>query len=152
MRWFGLSTSLIGRDHGSDGADGAKRLHRLLIGFETISKAGLSAIRKSFNDPKLYASLINDLHRLGISIQGCFVFGNDERHAGDALTRQWILFWKPEIDLPRFALLDAVPRHASVHARLRREGRILTTNWDLYDGQHVVFQPKQLSGGPAAGP
>ena len=29
--------------------------------------------------------------------------------------------------------------------RLEQEGRILTRNWELYDGQHVVFQPARMS-------
>ena len=32
-----------------------------------------------------------------------------------------------------------------LYKRLEREGRILTRNWELYDGQHVVFQPAQMS-------
>ncbi|MEQ1694079.1 MAG: hypothetical protein ABMA00_22510, partial [Gemmatimonas sp.] len=28
---------------------------------------------------------------------------------------------------------------------LLSEGRILTHNWELYDAQHVVFQPKHMS-------
>jgi hypothetical protein len=32
-----------------------------------------------------------------------------------------------------------------LHERLEREGRILTRNWELYDGQHVVFQPAHMT-------
>jgi hypothetical protein len=39
---------------------------------------------------------------------------------------------------------DAVPEHAAAQAP-RGEGRILTRNWELYDAQHVVFQPKHMS-------
>lgn len=143
VRWFGLSTSLIGRDPDLMELMARSGCTGLLIGFETISKSGLSGIRKSFNDPKLYASLIADLHRLGISIQGCFVFGNDD----DTLatfdeTVDFVL--ETRIDLPRFALLTPFPG-TPLHARLKRDGRILTTDWNLYDGQHVVFQPAQMS-------
>ena len=37
------------------------------------------------------------------------------------------------------------PNTGSCTTRLLAEGRILTRNWELYDGQHVVFQPKQMS-------
>jgi hypothetical protein len=33
----------------------------------------------------------------------------------------------------------------ALYKRLEREGRILTRNWELYDGQHVVFQPARMS-------
>ena len=48
------------------------------------------------------------------------------------------------IDLPRFAILTPFPG-TPLHHRLDREGRILTRNWELYDGQHVVFQPQHMS-------
>ena len=48
------------------------------------------------------------------------------------------------IDLPRFAVVTPFPGTALFH-RLESEGRILTRNWELYDGQHVVFQPAQMT-------
>jgi hypothetical protein len=29
--------------------------------------------------------------------------------------------------------------------RYEQDGRLLTRNWELYDGQHVVFQPRHMS-------
>jgi hypothetical protein len=48
------------------------------------------------------------------------------------------------IDLPRFAVATPFPNTA-LYRRLEAEGRILTRNWELYDAQHVVFQPKLMS-------
>src|SRR5262249_53203415 len=48
------------------------------------------------------------------------------------------------IDLPRFAIVTPFPNTGLYH-RLKREGRLLTEDWELYDGQHVVFQPKRMS-------
>jgi hypothetical protein len=48
------------------------------------------------------------------------------------------------IDLPRFAIVTPFPGTA-LYQQLDAEGRILTRNWELYDGQHVVFQPAQMS-------
>ncbi|MBL8575021.1 MAG: radical SAM protein [Hyphomicrobiaceae bacterium] len=143
VRWFGLSTSLIGRDPELMELMARSGCAGLLIGFETISSAGLGTIRKRFNDPGRYAELIRDLHRLGISIQGCFVFGNDDdTEATFDETVDFVL--ETRIDLPRFALLTPFPG-TPLHARLAREGRILTRDWNLYDGQHVVFEPKAMS-------
>ena len=78
------------------------------------------------------------------------MFGNDDDTAATFdETVDFVL--ETRIDLPRFAHPDAVSRARRCITRLRREGRILTTNWDLYDGQHVVFQPKQLSVAAIAG-
>ena len=46
--------------------------------------------------------------------------------------------------LPRFAVVTPFP-NTPLFQRLEAEGRILTRNWELYDAQHVVFQPKNMS-------
>jgi len=48
------------------------------------------------------------------------------------------------IDLPRFAILTPFPG-TPLFKRFDREGRILTRNWELYDGQHVVHLPKNMT-------
>lgn len=143
VRWFGLSTSLIGRDHALMELMARSGCSGLLIGFETVSRGGLAAIGKKFNDPDRYSDLIGDLHRLRIAIQGCFVFGNDDDDAGVfERTAEFVI--EAGIDLPRFALLTPFPG-TPLFRRLDAEGRILTRDWDLYDAQHVVFQPKLMS-------
>jgi radical SAM superfamily enzyme YgiQ (UPF0313 family) len=143
IRWFGLATSLIGRDPKLMELMARSGCAGLLIGFETVTEAGLADINKRFNDPALYRGLIEDLHRLGISIQGCFVFGNDHDRL-DVFEKTAEFVIDTGIDLPRFAILTPFPG-TPLHRRLDSEGRILTRNWELYDGQHVVFQPLQMS-------
>lgn len=143
VRWFGLSTSLIGRDPALMELMARSGCAGLLIGFETVTDQGLKDINKRFNDPALYRSLISDLHRLGISIQGCFVFGNDHDDL-DVFAKTADFVNDTGIDLPRFAILTPFPG-TPLHRRLDKEGRILTRNWQLYDGQHVVFQPRNMS-------
>ncbi len=143
VRWFGLSTSLIGRDPDLMELMARSGCSGLLIGFETISKAALGDIGKRFNDPALYASLVADLHRHKISIQGCFVFGND--HDDSSVFERTAGFVNDVgIDLPRFAILTPFPG-TPLFRRFEAEGRILTRNWEMYDGQHVVHLPKQMS-------
>jgi radical SAM superfamily enzyme YgiQ (UPF0313 family) len=143
LRWFGLSTSLIGRDPSLMDLMAKSGCTGLLIGFESISKAGLGTMDKRFNDPQLYAQLIRDLHKRGITIQGCFVFGGDaDTHETFEATADFII--RTQIDLPRFAILTPFPG-TPLHVRFEREGRILTRDWEKYDGQHVVFQPRQMS-------
>jgi radical SAM superfamily enzyme YgiQ (UPF0313 family) len=48
------------------------------------------------------------------------------------------------IDLPRFAVVTPFPGTA-LHLELESQGRILTRNWELYDGQHAVFQPAHMT-------
>ena len=48
------------------------------------------------------------------------------------------------IDLPRFSVLTPFPG-TPAYNMLQEQGRINESNWSLYDGQHVVFQPEQMS-------
>ena len=74
---------------------------------------------------------------------GCFVFGMDH-DTPDVFLETARFAVEAGIDLPRFAIVTPFPGTA-LHQRLAREGRILTRNWELYDGQHVVFQPAGMS-------
>ena len=143
IRWFGLATSLIGRDRALMELTARSGCAGLLIGFESICESSLGDIRKRFNDPTLYRALISDLHALGISIQGCFVFGHDH-DTTDVFDETVQFAIDAAIDLPRFAILTPFPG-TPLHQRLDREGRILTKNWELYDGQHVVFRPASMT-------
>ena len=143
IRWFGLATSLIGRDRALMELTARSGCAGLLIGFESICDSSLGDIRKRFNDPTLYRALISDLHALGISIQGCFVFGHDH-DTTDVFDETVQFVIDAAIDLPRFAILTPFPG-TPLHQRLDREGRILTKNWELYDGQHVVFRPAGMT-------
>ena len=143
VKWFGLSTSLIGRDPDLMELMARSGCSGLLIGFETMGREALGDIGKKFNDPTLYAQLVADLHRLKISIQGCFVFGNDHDDL-DVFERTADFVIDVGMDLPRFAILTPFPG-TPLHHRFEKEGRILTRNWELYDGQHVVHMPKQMT-------
>src|SRR5207248_2022812 len=115
----------------------------LLLGLETITPGSLKDAKKRFNDSVDYRALIADLHDLGIAIQGCFVFGldHDTPDVFDATVEFAI---DAGIDLPRFAVLTPFPG-TPLHHRLANQQRILTRDWELYDGQHVVFQPLNMS-------
>ncbi len=143
IRWFGLVTSLIGRDPELMRLMARSGCSGVLIGFESISEAALGTVRKSFNQPESYAALIEDLHRLGITIFGCFVFGGDADEA-TVFDRTADFVIETGIDLPRFAIQTPFPG-TPLFRRLEGEGRILTRNWELYDGQHVVHLPKKMS-------
>lgn len=143
IRWFGLVTALIGTDPDLMKLMAESGCSGVLIGFESVSGAALGSLRKGFNRPDHFQRLIEDLHRLGISIFGCFVFGLDD-DAPDVFERTAKFVIDNAIDLPRFAISTPFPGTPLFH-RLNAEGRILTKNWELYDGQHVVFQPKGMS-------
>ena len=115
----------------------------LLMGLESISPTNLRHSRKGFNNPEKYALVVERLHERGIALQGCFVFGLDG-DTPDVFLKTAEFAVQTKIDLPRFAIVTPFPG-TGLYQRLEREGRIFTKNWELYDGQHVVFHPKNMS-------
>jgi radical SAM superfamily enzyme YgiQ (UPF0313 family) len=143
LKWGGLATSLLARDDELLALCARAGCIGLLVGFESISPSGLKDIHKGFNSPELYAEWIRKFHSHGIAINGTFVFGiDDDTPEVFEKTAQFVI--ETGIDLPRFAILTPFPGTA-LYQRLEAENRITTRNWELYDGQHVVFEPANMS-------
>jgi radical SAM superfamily enzyme YgiQ (UPF0313 family) len=143
LQWYGLATVLLADDPELLELCGRSGCRGLLMGLESISPANLRQNHKSFNSPENYGLVVERLHAHGIALQGCFVFGLDGDEP-DVFLKTAEFAVQAGIDLPRFAVVTPFPNTALYH-RLEAEGRILTKNWELYDAQHVVFQPARMS-------
>jgi len=143
ISWFGLSTILLAFDDELLQLVTRSGCRGLLVGFESLSSKNLYGALKGFNHPDKYAQALEQFHKQGISINGTFVFGMDEDRP-DVFEETARFAIDHKIDLPRYAILTPFP-NTLLYQRLKKEGRILTEDWSLYDGQHVVFQPRQMS-------
>jgi radical SAM superfamily enzyme YgiQ (UPF0313 family) len=144
VRWYGLATVLLAEDPKLLDLAARSGCKGLLMGLESISIKNLRQNHKGFNSPEKYAAVVERLHQHGIALQGCFVFGLDNDEPGVFLkTAEFAV--QAKIDLPRFAIVTPFP-NTPLYKRLLAEDRILTKNWELYDGQHVVFRPALMSG------
>lgn len=143
IQWYGLATTLLCKDKPLLDLAAASGCRGLLMGLESISQPALRSAKKSFNDPESYARVVKELHSRGIALQGCFVFGLDD-DTPDIFERTAEFAVACGIDLPRFAIVTPFPS-TQLYRQLEAEGRILTRNWELYDGQHVVFQPAKMT-------
>jgi radical SAM superfamily enzyme YgiQ (UPF0313 family) len=143
LQWYGLATTLLCKDLPLLDLAAKSGCRGLLMGLESISQANLRHSRKGFNRPEDYANVVNRLHERGIGLQGCFVFGLDGDEP-DVFEKTADFAVQAGIDLPRFAIVTPFPG-TSLYRRLESEDRIITRNWDLYDGQHAVFQPARMS-------
>ena len=115
----------------------------LLLGFESCNALSLARINKSFNKADNYASVVDTLHRFGITVQGCFIFGFDEDEP-DIFTRTLEQVNALKIDIPRYALYTPYPG-TRAYSRMEEEGRLLHREWGYYDTQHVVIRPQRMS-------
>lgn len=143
IEWYGLATTMLCDDMPLLDLAARSGCRGLLMGLESISKRNLRRSSKGFNDPDKYVQVVARLHEHRIALQGCFVFGLDE-DTPEVFLKTASFAVEMGIDLPRFAVVTPFPG-TELYRRLEKEGRILTRNWEKYDGQHVVFQPAQMS-------
>jgi radical SAM superfamily enzyme YgiQ (UPF0313 family) len=143
IRWVGLSTTRIAEDAELLALAARSGCKGLLIGFESISQDTLNETHKGFHAAPKYAEVVRRLHDHGIGIQGCFVFGfdNDDESVFER-TAEFVD--RTRIDLPRYAVATPFPG-TGLFRRLKAQGRLLHERWDLYDVEHVVFQPQRMS-------
>jgi radical SAM superfamily enzyme YgiQ (UPF0313 family) len=143
MRWVGLATTRIAEDLELLKLAAQSGCRGLLIGFESVSQSTLEETRKGFHKARNYAEVMKRLHDYGIGVQGCFVFGFDADD--ESIFERTVEFVdKVKMDLPRFAVMTPFPG-TGYYRRMEADGRLLHKNWALYDVEHVVFQPKQMS-------
>ncbi|MEO0102800.1 MAG: radical SAM protein [candidate division WOR-3 bacterium] len=115
----------------------------LFIGFESVSDAGLKEMNKGFLKVRDMADKIKRIQDAGIMIEGSFIFGLDTDDKG--IFEKTLSFAKNNsLALASFGILTPYPG-TRLEKRLREEGRIITTNWRLYDCGHTVFKPKKMT-------
>ena len=143
MRWVALATTRIAEDAELLRLAAQSGCKGLLIGFESISQETLNQTHKHFHHATEYGEVVKKLHDHGIGIMGCFVFGFD--NDDESVFERTVEFVdRTKIDLPRYAVATPFPQ-TGLYRRLESEGRLLHRNWSLYDVEHVVFQPAQMS-------
>ena len=74
---------------------------------------------------------------------GCFAFGADE-DGPDVFKRTVDLCIEAKIDLPRFSIITPFPG-TEFYRELEAEGRIIEHDFAMYDVEHCVYQPKQMT-------
>jgi radical SAM superfamily enzyme YgiQ (UPF0313 family) len=114
----------------------------LAVGFETLSQSNIREVGKGVNRTQEYLDRIRTIHTWGIGLAGNFIFGfehDDERTFADVVRF---------VDAARlegfyYSLLTPYPG-TPLYERMQAEGRILETDWSLYDTDHVVYRPRLM--------
>jgi len=143
LKWYGLSTTLLVKDKPLLELAARSGCAGLLMGFESITPDNLKSSRKGFNNPERYSDIVIALHNHNISLQACFTFGMDS-DSPEIFMETARKAVELKIDLPRFAIVTPFPG-TPLYKRLNEERRIISKDWELYDGQHVVFRPKNMT-------
>jgi radical SAM superfamily enzyme YgiQ (UPF0313 family) len=142
-RWFGLTTSSVTFDKEFFKILEKSGCRGILIGFESVNQTAQGYIKKGVNNTENYETLVEELHGIGVLINGCFAFGgdNDEK---DVFKRTVEMVMKLRIDLPRYSILTPFPG-TELYRELDSQGRIFEHKSEMYDVEHVVFEPKNMT-------
>jgi radical SAM superfamily enzyme YgiQ (UPF0313 family) len=114
----------------------------MFIGFESLSQEALNKLNKRFNRAEKYAELIKKIHAHGMGIQGSFIFGYDW-DTPDTFNQVLEFVERTRLDSVLYTILTPYPG-TRVFERMKHEGRLITTDWRLYDMAHAVFRPKNM--------
>jgi radical SAM superfamily enzyme YgiQ (UPF0313 family) len=143
LNWFGQASVNIAKDPEILKLAEKSGCTGLFMGFETLSTDAIKSIGKGVNKPSEYLDVVKKIHDHGIGIDGSFVFGFDTDDAG-VFDRTVEFVIKAKLEVVYFSILTPYPG-TRLHKRLTEEGRLLTEDWDLYDANHVVYQPKTFT-------
>ncbi|WP_310600917.1 cobalamin-dependent protein [Desulfobulbus sp.] len=86
---------------------------------------------------------IKRYHDHGIGVEGTILLGLDS-HTEDSIKRLVDFLLDIELDLAEFTVLTPFP-HTRAFDELQRQNRILSTDWDDYSADRVVYRPRHMS-------
>ena len=112
------------------------------IGFESLNPDVLKSVNKGANRLQNYSTVVSNLHKNGVAIQGYFMFGfDDDTDKSFQATYDFIM--QNRIEFPVFSLVTpfpGTPYYEEMKPRIRH------FEWDKYDTYHFMFEPKKISG------
>jgi len=143
LKWVGQASTTIARDDELLALCRKSGCMGLLIGFETLSREKLKAMRKGFNSPDHYLDAIRKIHDYEIGVSGAFVFGLDGDDE-DVFDRTYEFVQRAKLESPYFSILTPYPG-TRLYQRLLAEGRIIDRDWSNYNTNNVVYAPRGMS-------
>ncbi len=114
----------------------------VMIGIEAITDAGLAEIGKR-QRVTMIEKAIHAFHDHHIAVHGMFIAGLDSDTAGSA---EAIASFARRLHIDTFQLMVETPLPGTrLWDRIVEEDRLLSDDWSLFDGHHVVMQPAQMT-------
>jgi len=121
MHWVAQARVEAARDPEIVGLMARTHCSLLMVGLESVNPATLREYGKHQSVEQV-AEAVAVFRKHDITVCGMFILGADNDD---------------------FSVLFPIPG-TPLFERLEREGRILTRDWSLFDGSHVVFQPAKF--------
>jgi len=115
----------------------------VILGLESPRAGTLAEAGKRYARAESYLRQIRTIQAHGISIWGSFIFGFDSDDWRDCMNAVRFA-QRAGLSMSCYPILTPYPG-TEVFEAYRRDGRLLTTDWDKYNGATVVFQPKRMT-------
>ena len=115
----------------------------LILGLESPRRETLSEACKTYVKPESYLERIKKIQAAGISLWGSFIFGFDADTLADC--RRAVAFARrANLVMSCYIVLTPYPGTPQ-YERFKAEGRLVTTDWEKYNGATVVYRPARMS-------
>ncbi len=115
----------------------------LILGLESPKAGTLAEAGKRYVDAAEYEARIRHIQSYGISLWGSFIFGFDTDDWRDCMAAVRFA-QRTRLCMSCYPILTPYPG-TEVFGQYEREGRLLTRDWDKYNGATVVFEPRRMS-------
>ncbi len=115
----------------------------LILGLESPNPDTLTEARKNYVQAQSYLQRIRKIQAHQISLWGSFIFGfdNDNWQSCRAAVR---FAHQAGLVMSCYPILTPYPGTA-VFDEYKKQGRLLTEDWNKYNGSTVVFQPARMT-------
>jgi len=120
----------------------------VFLGIETFSAENLRTVRKHQNKIDDYRRAIRTFHDHGIGVMAGLIVGFDDDTA-ESIRCIPDIVEELGIDVP-FLNISTPFQGTPLWDEVEGAGRILSTDWSLYTGMNVVFEPVSMSAGELA--
>ena len=115
----------------------------LILGLESPNPDTLTEAQKNYVHADSYLARIKTIQSHHISLWGSFLFGFDNDNWDSC--RQTVRFaHRAGLVMSCYPILTPYPG-TILFEQFEKQNRLLTKDWDKYNGASVVFQPKQMT-------
>lgn len=141
--WMGQATFTITKDKELVRLASKSGCRCLFFGLESFNTLSLKGCNKNHNIVETYSEGIKLLHDHGICVFAGIMFGfDDDRKDIFEITLEKSL--ELGIDMVGPNIVTPYP-NTPLFEKLKRENRIIHTDWSKYDGKHAVFHPRHMT-------
>lgn len=117
--------------------------NRVYVGFESINQKTLDLYNKRETKQNVIDT-IHAFHNHNVKVHGMFVLGSDEDSV--ETIRETSAFAKEhDIDSIQYMVLTPMPGSRDYDHFIASKRTLLTKDWSLYDGHHVVHVPRKMT-------